>query len=535
MSADPAPATADVALDQLFGPPGDADLECKCATPDATCAAPEHGALAPSSPPDSPPSHSNSPRAKPASACRGFLSFFGVTWLVSSAYIDPGSIQGDLSQGAYTGYCLLWVTFWATVVGYAFQTLAARIGVVTGNDLAANIRATHPSRELHCTIWLFMELAAVGCDIQALIGSAFALNMLFGLAFWAGCLVTTAGCLLITVVYHLRSSLVESFVGGCVTVLVVCYVVQAGISAPPAGPIFVGWIAPTSPAYAKLVAIGTIGALIMPNAVFLHSSLVVARRTDRGDVRAVADANRYSALENAVGMGMSFVANLCIVCVFAAFFSPDCAAQGLAAVAGGGCGNIGLNDVGDTLASLWGPASRYVFAVGLYLSGVASVISSTLCSQVIMEGFTRIKMGFGRRMLLTRALALAPTLALCLVYGTDAATLSVMNEWINISMSFFLPFAIVPALQISRNQKLMGAFATGPKCAALLWAIVAIVMGINAYLVVVFIYYPDVMGSVGAFPDSPLFYTCVGAGFVIYLYCSYVLLCSGRACRRNRG
>ncbi len=496
-------------MDRLPSQP--TDLECQCVTPEATCQAPEHNTLA------------NTVRPPNDGACKRFFSFFGITWLVSCAYIDPGSIQGDLSQGAYTGYCLLWVTFWSTVIGYIFQTLAARIGVVSGADLATNIRITYTNKDVHYIIWIFMELAVIGCDIQAVVGSAFALNILFGLAFWAGCLITTAGCLLITVLYHFRGKLVEAITGGCVTVLVLCYIIQASMSAAPVDAVLVGLALPTSPAYAELIAIGTVGALIMPNAIYLHSNLVLTRPIDRTNILAVTEANKYNALVNGIGMVMSFIANVCIVCVFAKFFAPECAVQGLAMV-GHVCANIGLDGVGNTFTLVWGSASKYVFATGLYLSGIASGISSTLGSQVIMEGLTQVKMSFSKRVVLTRTITLIPTLTLCLVYGTDATTLGILNEWINITTSFFLPFAIVPVVQVASNTQLMGIFTMRKWQSISLWCITATIMGINTYLIIGFVYLPGAMGSVGSFPDAPAFYTCVGAALVIYLRCCYILV-----------
>jgi len=493
------------------------DPECQCVTPTANnrCDAPEHKTLTRNLPLQS------------GGGCQRFFSTFGATWLISSAYIDPGTIQGDLSQGAYTGYYLLWLTFWSTVIGYLFQTCASRIGIATGVDLASHIRLKFPSKELHYTIWLAMELAIIGCDIQAVIGSAFALNILFGFTFWVGCLVTSAGCLFITILYHFRGRLVESITGGCVSILVICYIIQASLSGSPADSVLVGWFYPRSPAYTQLIAIGTVGAIIMPNVIYLQSSLVITRTLDRTKQEKVGEANKFNAIENGIGLGMSFIGNLCVVCVFAAFFTPECASQGLAMI-DGNCNTIGLDGVGDTLTSVFGPGSKYVFAIGLYLSGIASVVNSTICSQVIMEGLVEIKMSFGKRMCVTRAVTLIPTLTLCLIYGTNATTLNVLNEWINIAMSFFIPFAAVPVVQIVGNSEIMGRYVAAKWQLVILWSIIAMIMVINSYLIICFVYLPEVVGSVGSFPQTAAFYSFFGAGLLAYGYYCSVLLRSGK-------
>jgi natural resistance-associated macrophage protein 2 len=455
---------------------------------------------------------------------RTFWAFSGPTWLVCCAYIDPGSVQSDLAQGAYTGYQLLWVVFWSTVVGCLFQTLAARVGVVTGMDLARATRHAYRNDSLSRAVWLMMEFAIVGCDIQALIGSAFALNILFDIGFVVGCVVTTVLSFVITVLYFWRGSMVESVVGGLVSALVVCYIIQAGISNPPAGPSVMGWLVPTARSYAMPVAVGTLGGLIMPNVLFLHSSLVLTRAVDRSSHSKVRQANKYFTIENALGMGASMVGNFCIVCVFATgYFNDECAVQGLAMV-DGACGPIGLDGVGESLHALWGPTSKYVFAVGLYLSGVASVISSTLSSQCIMEGLVSVKLSFGQRMALTRTLVLIPTLSFALAYGTSDTTLSILNEWINVGMSFTLPFAMVPALHVSDQADLMRAFVNGRRFSGLMWSIVAAIFGINMYLILSFVYMPASAGSLGSFPDKPWFYTLVGAGLAVYLYFCFLLV-----------
>ena len=455
---------------------------------------------------------------------RTFWKFTGPTWLVACAYIDPGMIQADLSQGAYTGYQLLWVTFWSTVVGFLFQTLAARIGVVMNTDLATATRLAYPRRELHLIVWLFMELAIIGCDIQAVIGTAFALNIVSGIGFWQACLITTAICLPVTILYHWRGSWVEAMAAGCIGVVAICYVVQLGISGTAVDQMFIGWWVPKSQDYAQLMALGTVGSVIMPNVIFLHSHLVLSRGIDRSSPTQIQQANKYNTIDTGIGMGTSFIVNLCIVCVFAAgFFDETCAQQGLAMV-GGQCDTIGLDGVGDTLHSVWGSASKYVFAVGMILSGVASVISSTLCSQVIMEGLVQIRMSFTARMCLTRGVTLIPTLALCLIYGTSANSLSILNQWINIGMSLVLPFAMVPVLHISDNSTTMHTFANGRLISTIAWLIVVIVLGVNFYLILGFIYLPEVMGSLSSFQPTPLFYTCVGAALVLYTYYIWVLM-----------
>ena len=238
--------------------------------------------------------------------------FAGPGWLMSLAYLDPGNLESDLQQGAYTGYRITWVLWWATVMGLILQEMSARLGVVTGKDLAQHVREGYPFW-LNVVVYIMMEIAVIAADIQEVVGSAVALQLLFGLPVWAGCLITGIDTFTFLAVHYLGVRYLEALVTIMIGTMSICFFVNwATVGSDPAELMY-GWVVPTMQPWAVAQAVGTIGAVIMPHNLYLHSGLVLSRKVKRSSPHKVYDAIWYARIESAGALLFAFVINLAIV------------------------------------------------------------------------------------------------------------------------------------------------------------------------------------------------------------------------------
>lgn len=441
-----------------------------------------------------------------------FLSYTGSGWLMSLAYLDPGNLESDLQSGAYTGYNLLWVLFTCTGVGLLLQVLAARLGVVTGRDLAQTCKL-HYSRGTSRAIWIMTEVAIIGADVQEVVGSAIALNTLLGWPLWLGSLVTGLDTFTFLLIDHYGKRMLELFIFSLILVMMVCFVANWAFEVPPPSDVIRGFV-PTCPSYAVLQLVGTIGAAIMPHNVYLHSALVLSRGVDRQDPVHVKQANKYMFADSAAALVLSFLINAALLTSFAnGFFTQQCAANAgsvgpLACVpeaAGpssscvgpsclscltatgtqGFCQEIGLDGAGVALEGMFGgnggATAKYIFAFGLLAAGQASTMTGTFAGQYVMEGFTEWRLPMWVRTLVTRLISLVPAIAVAL-WSTNGG--SNFNEWLNILQSVQLPFAILPILHFNSDPTVMGEdFVLSRRWQAVCWGLAAIVVAVNFYLV----------------------------------------------------
>ena len=213
---------------------------------------------------------------------RKLWKFTGPGWLMSLAYLDPGNLEGDLQQGAYTGFGLVWVLWWATVMGLILQEMSARLGIVTGFDLSEMVRAHYPLW-LNYVIYIMMEIAVIGADIQEVVGSAIAIALLTNNAvpIWAGCIITGVDTFTFLAVHYLGVRYLEALIGLLISTMSLCFFINWGASGTDATALISGWAVPTIQSYAVTQAVGTIGAVIMPHNLYLHSGLVLSRKARR--------------------------------------------------------------------------------------------------------------------------------------------------------------------------------------------------------------------------------------------------------------
>jgi natural resistance-associated macrophage protein len=463
---------------------------------------------------------SRGPRDVPESqkwiSLRLLWAFMGPGWLMSIAYLDPGNLESDLQAGAYTGYQLLSVLFWATAGGLLLQILAARLGVVTGRHMAELCREEYP-RPVVFGLWIACEIAIVGSDIQEVVGSAVALEILFGIPLWAGCLVTALDTFTFLGLHYFGVRRLEAFFGALIIVMVGCFFANFVLAAPPAAKILQATAVPSMSPYALLQAVGLVGAVIMPHNIYLHSALVQTRRVDRTDPEHVALANKYFGLEAALALLCSFLINAAVVAVFSkGFYDAACAPTGRACVferstpsssphnlhkspqfcttaAGrrGVCGEIGLADAGDALMQLLGGSARTVWAVGLLAAGQSSTMTGTYAGQFVMQGFLELELMPWVRVALTRAAALGPAVAVVLYGAAQSRSaadggggLNRRDEWRNVLQSVQLPFALLPLLQFTDSERIMGPrFVNSAALSRAGWALTGGVVLCNVVLV----------------------------------------------------
>ena len=393
--------------------------------------------------------------------------FAGPGMIMAIAYIDPGNLESDLQSGAQSGYSLLWVLLWCTVLGGYFQILSARLGVVTGKNLAEIARERLP-RPASLFLWLMAESAIIGSDIQEVVGSAIALNILFGIPLYAGVLITAADTFTFLFLHYYGVRKLEAVFGVCVMVMVGCFAVCFGISSPDNVAIARGTIIPTIGPYITL-AVGTLGAVIMPHNLYLHSALVQSRSVDRNKEAAVSEANLYNAIESSGSLAVSFIINLFVVCVFAAgFFNKD------------GAGDIGLGNAADNLAVQFGDSAKYIFGIGLLAAGQTSTMTGTLAGQYVMEGFLELKVSPWFRLLITRSLAIVPAVIVALIANGQ---LDALDQNINILQSIQLPFAMLPLLLFVGDRSVMGPFAMSFNQGIITWIFFVFILAVNVYLV----------------------------------------------------
>jgi NRAMP (natural resistance-associated macrophage protein)-like metal ion transporter len=376
---------------------------------------------------------------------RKLWAFTGPGFLMCIAYLDPGNIESDLQTGAIAGYHLLWVLMWATVLGLCLQSLASRLGIVTGMNLAEHCRAQY-SFYPRIGLWLMMELAIIGSDIQEVIGSAYAINLLSQntIPIWGGVLITGLDTFtfLFMEMYSLRN--LEALFGLLVSMMAVSFWYFYVTIWPDPASVVEGLIIPacfncTSAAGEQ--ALGIVGAVIMPHNLYLHSALVLSRSIDRTNRKKVKEANMYNLVESSIALAISFFINLAVVGVFAAAFF--------------GRANPSLSAAGEWITEEYGSGAAVVWGIGILASGQSSTMTGTYAGQFVMEGFLHIYWPRWKRVLLTRSIAMVPTIAIALF---ALQKLDVVSSWLNVLQSILLPFAILPTIIFTSRRSIMGEF-----------------------------------------------------------------------------
>lgn len=404
---------------------------------------------------------------------RKLWAYIGPGWLMCIAYLDPGNLEADLQAGATAGYNLIWILFWSHIIGYIFQQLAANLGTVTGMNLAQISKREYP-RWASLVLWAMTELAIIGSDIQEVIGSAIALYILFGLPLWIGVIITACDTFTFLFLNYFGIRKLEALFGALVSTMGVCFAIMFAIGKPPVLSILEGWAIPRVPKSALTQAVGTIGAVIMPHNIFLHSALVQSRKIDRSKPRRIKEANYYFAVESAMSLFASFFINLCVVSVFASGFYMNSYSTD----------EIGLFEAGQLLKARFGRAAEIVWAIGLLAAGQSSTMTGTFAGQFVMQGFLELNLSPWVRTLITRSFAIIPTVIVAVSFTSKLDTL---DQFLNVLQSIQLPFALLPLLAFSSSYALLGQFSLRRRWKFVFGFGVLCIIAINVFLVTQFI------------------------------------------------
>lgn len=402
---------------------------------------------------------------------RRLLAFLGPGYLVSVGYMDPGNWATDLAGGAQFGYTLLCVILLSNLMAILLQALSARLGIVTGLDLAQACRA-HYSRPVNFLLFIACELAIIACDLAEVIGTAIALQLLFGIPLVGGALITALDAFLVLLLMNRGFRYLEAFVIALLIVIAACFAIQIAAAAPPIAAVLDGLVPSaevvTNPAM-LYVAIGIIGATVMPHNLYLHSSIVQTRnypRTESGR----RDALKWATIDSTVALVLALFVNGAILV--------------LAAVAFHETGHADVADIGDAhrlLSPLLGLGiASTLFAIALLASGLNSTVTATLAGQIAMEGFLRLAIPHWARRLLTRGLAILPVIAVTMIYGeSGTAELLVLSQ---IVLSMQLPFAVIPLVRFVTDRRKMGKFVISRNLAILSWFVAGVIVVLDIKL-----------------------------------------------------
>ena len=395
------------------------------------------------------------------------VAFVGPAYLVSVGYMDPGNWATDIEGGARFGYMLIWVLLMSNIMAVVLQTLCARMGIVTGLDLAQGCRREY-NRSLNVFLWVLAEIAIAATDLAEILGTVVGLNLLFGLPLLWGCAVTALDTFLLLALQRLGMRKMEAFIVMLVATIGSCFFIEVYLARPDWGGIAAGFV-PHLNASALYVAIGMIGATVMPHNLYLHSSLVQSRAVS-DTVTGKKEACRFNLIDSVVALNAAFLVNAAILVMAAANFHS----RGILVTEIQQAHSLLQGVLGSRLAPI-------AFAVALLAAGQSSTITGTLSGQIVMEGFLNLRMRPWLRRLVTRSLALVPASIVIALSGDQGLyRLLILSQ---VVLSLQLPFATIPLIHFTSDPRKMGGFANRTWVKIVAWAIAAVIIALNLKLV----------------------------------------------------
>ena len=412
-----------------------------------------------------------------ASSLRRLFAFIGPAYMVSVGYMDPGNWATDIEGGARFGYALIWVLMMSNLMALLLQTLSARLGLVTGRDLAQACREEYP-QFVRWVLFLLCEIAIAAMDLAELLGSAVGLNLLFGIDILWAVLITGFDVMLLLLIQRAGIRKMEAFIVMLVATIGLCFIVEIFLSKPAIAGIASGFVPHLLSGRELYIAIAIIGATVMPHNLYLHSSLVQSRDVVRSR-GSVAQACKYNLIDSIVAMNGAFFINAAILIVAAAVFHR--------------AGEVvsELQQASHLLERLLGTkVAPVAFAIALLAAGQSSTVTGTLAGQITMEGFLNFRMRPWLRRMVTRTAALLPAVAVILISRARAGnaeggenaifSLLILSQ---VVLSLQLPFAVVPLVKFTGSRQKMGPFVSRRWLKVLAWVVTAILVVLNAKLV----------------------------------------------------
>src|SRR5438552_377204 len=421
--------------------------------------------------PSLPESHRTIPFSAGASWFRKILAFAGPGYLVAVGYMDPGNWATDIGGGSKFGYTLLSVILLTNLMAMFLQALSAKLGIATGRDLAQACREQY-ARGTGLFLWVVCEIAIAACDLAEVLGSAVALKLLFGLPLLAGVLITAFDVLIVLALQGRGFRLVEAFVVTLIGSIAACFAYEIFFAHPLWREAAIGFIPRAEILRNRemlYIAIGILGATVMPHNLYLHSS-IVQTRSFGVSARDRREAMRYAIFDSTVALGFALFINAAILVLGAAAFHT----RGLNNVAE-------IADAYKLLTPVLGASfASTLFACALLASGQNSTLTGTLAGQIVMEGFLDIRLKPWLRRLITRSIAIIPAAVVIGIAGNDKVTsLLILSQVI---LSFQLPFAVIPLIQFTADRSKMGEFANSRLVSIIAWIVAAAILLFNAEL-----------------------------------------------------
>ena len=397
------------------------------------------------------------------------MAFIGPAYLVSVGYMDPGNWATDIAAGSAFGYNLIWVLLMSNLIAVLLQSLSARLGIVRGMDLAQASKNAYP-RWANIPLYILAEIAIAACDLAEIVGMAIGLNLLFGLPLiWGICLTALDTLLLLMLINHGMKTL-EAFIITLVAIIGLSFLVEMFIVSPIYGDVVRGFIPSKLNGDALYIAIGIIGATVMPHNLYLHSSLVQTRKFDK-TISGMRKAIKFNFLDTIIALNLAFFVNAAILILAAAAFFTN----GYYSVAE-------IQDASLLLNKLFGQAAPTFFGVALIAAGQSSTITGTLAGQIVMEGHLNIRIRPWLRRLITRLLAIIPALFTIVFFGSEElGKLLVLSQVI---LSLQLGFAVIPLIHFTSDKKTMKQFAIKKPVKAFAWLSAGIIVYLNIQLVI---------------------------------------------------
>ena len=400
---------------------------------------------------------------------RRILSFIGPAYLISVGYMDPGNWATDLAGGSKFGYQLIWVLLMSNLIALLLQSLSARLGIVRGLDLAQASKHAYP-RWANIPLFGLAQLAIIACDLAEIIGMAIGLQLLFGLPLVWGISITIFDTILLLFLLNKGMRAMEGFIVSMVFIVGISFLVEMFIVEPSLKEVAKGFEPSLLSGDALYIAIGIIGATVMPHNLYLHSSLVQTRKIERTN-KGIKEALKFNLIDTTVALNLAFFVNAAILILAAAAFFKN----GLHEVAE-------IQDAHKLLSNIFGNVAPTLFAIALIAAGQSSTVTGTLAGQIIMEGHINLRIQPWLRRLITRLLAIIPAFFTILHYGDDAlGGLLVLSQ---VVLSLQLGFAVIPLIHFTSDKKLMKDFAIKTWVKVLAWGSALLIIALNVKLVI---------------------------------------------------
>ena len=400
---------------------------------------------------------------------RRIFSFLGPAYLVSVGYMDPGNWATDLAGGSKFGYKLIWVLLMSNLMALLLQGLSARLGIVRGRDLAQANRETFP-RPINFALYILAEIAIAATDLAEVLGMAIGIQLLTGLPLIWGVSLTILDTFLLPYLQRLGMKKMEAFIIALVAIIAISFFIELALAKPVLSEIATGFVPSLPNNEALYIAIGIIGATVMPHNLYLHSALVQTRKIEKSE-KGFKEALRFNRIDTTIALNIAFLVNASILILAATVFFKT--------------GNSHVAEIKEAhrlLPSFLGNVAPVLFAVALIASGQSSTVTGTLAGQIVMEGYLRLRINPMLRRLITRLIAIIPAFFAILIYGeTEADTLLVLSQVI---LSLQLGFAIIPLIHFVSDKSTMGNFAIKGITKIAAWLIASVLVYLNIRMLI---------------------------------------------------